>query len=337
MARPASGAAGAALVLPGERARLQEHLAAVARGEALLIQAADRAWPGGPPVAARLGNLLTALSQAATVLSYAAGVPVVRLLHSDAADEEPAATLNLARALTRDGRPGVPEAHAANQRFVASSPRRDRYAPLIREIDAALRFMRAHGVRRDPAPMTDLFAGRTDAAGHLTWLDARTADRDDDVVARVAGAGGPVGVTLGPDTTSDVLLALVDRLDPERSAGRLTFLTRLGAAAVHDVLPDLLGKVAASGALAVWACDPWHANAVRSPDGGPRWDLDAVLAEARAFAEAHRASGTYAGGLHLEAGGGPAAGGAAAPLGGTGGPDALLELAFQLAEFYRSP
>ncbi|MFC6062037.1 hypothetical protein [Streptomyces ochraceiscleroticus] len=83
-------------------------------------------------MAARLGSLLSALSQAVTVLSYAAGVPVVRLLHSDAADEEPAATLNPARALTRAGRPGVREAHAANQRFVASSPRRDHYAPLIR-------------------------------------------------------------------------------------------------------------------------------------------------------------------------------------------------------------
>ncbi|MFC6062038.1 3-deoxy-7-phosphoheptulonate synthase [Streptomyces ochraceiscleroticus] len=135
------------------------------------------------------------------------------------------------------------------------------------------------------------------------------------------GAGRGPGGALGSDTTSDVLSALVDRLDPQWSAGRLTFLTRLGADAVHDVLPVLLGKVAASGALGVWACDPWQGDAVHAPDGGPRRDLDAVLAEARAFAEVHRASGTYAG-PHLEPGSGPAA---------------RLDLALQLAEYYRSP
>ncbi|MER5361251.1 3-deoxy-7-phosphoheptulonate synthase [Streptomyces sp. NPDC002785] len=60
----------------------------------------------------------------------------------------------------------------------------------------------------------------------------------------------PVAVRIGPGTRPDTVLGLVDRLDPHREPGRLTFVVRAGADRVRDLLPVLVEKVRAE---APWA------------------------------------------------------------------------------------
>src|SRR5262249_28759374 len=82
--------------------------------------------------------------------------------------------------------------------------------------------------------------------------------------------------------------------------GRLTFITRMGAARVRDALHPLVEKVTASGAVVGWVCDPMHGNTFEAPDGHKTRHFDDVIEEVRGFFDVHRALGTHPGGLHLE-------------------------------------
>ena len=58
----------------------------------------------------------------------------------------------------------------------------------------------------------------------------------------------PIGVKLGPSTSAEDALALIEKLDPNREPGRLTFITRMGAKNIREKLPNLVENVTASGA-----------------------------------------------------------------------------------------
>ncbi|MFL1899186.1 3-deoxy-7-phosphoheptulonate synthase [Streptomyces tauricus] len=312
------------LMWPGEAGELRGKLAAAARGEAFLLHAGSGTPPGAVPRAEHITRQLTLLAQAMVVLSYALGVPVVPVaeIHAPPAADgrvgparppdvhrASAMALNLVRAFSGDVRPDVSWAHELNRAFVASSPERERarYEPLTGRIGSALSFLHAcagrPAVLPRPAVSRTVLAddsalppadgpggGRWDPVGHLVWLHHSSAGAGHGPAAAAARIGNPLGVVVEADTTHDAVLTLIDRLDPERSAGRLTFLTRFGADRITDLLPELVQKVASTEAEVVWACDPWHRNR-RDPAG--------VLAEADAFMELHRTLGTHAGGLHL--------------------------------------
>ncbi len=110
----------------------------------------------------------------------------------------------------------------------------------------------------------------------------------------------PIGVKLGPTSTPDDALALVQKLNPENEPGRLTIITRMGAGKIRDVLPNLVEKVTASGASVVWVTDPMHGNTFSSPSGYKTRRFDDVIDEVRGFFEVHRALGTVPGGVHVE-------------------------------------
>jgi 3-deoxy-7-phosphoheptulonate synthase len=110
----------------------------------------------------------------------------------------------------------------------------------------------------------------------------------------------PIGVKLGPTTTVDEALTLIDRLDPKRIPGRLTFITRMGAEKIRDLLPDLVEKVTAAGAQVAWVCDPMHGNTFTASTGHKTRSFDAVLDEVGGFFDVHRSLGTHPGGIHVE-------------------------------------
>jgi 3-deoxy-7-phosphoheptulonate synthase len=110
----------------------------------------------------------------------------------------------------------------------------------------------------------------------------------------------PLGVKLGPGTAPQDALALVDRLNPGNEPGRLTFITRMGAAAIRSALPPVVEKVTASGAQVAWVCDPMHGNTVEAPNGRKTRRVEDVLDEVTGFFEVHRALGTHPGGIHIE-------------------------------------
>jgi len=58
--------------------------------------------------------------------------------------------------------------------------------------------------------------------------------------------------------------------------------------------------VADAGHPVVWVCDPMHGNTFVSDGGRKTRRFDDVLAEIQGFFAAHRAQGTWPGGVHVE-------------------------------------
>jgi 3-deoxy-7-phosphoheptulonate synthase len=94
--------------------------------------------------------------------------------------------------------------------------------------------------------------------------------------------------------------ALVDKLDPNREPGRLTFITRMGAGKIRDELPKLLEAIKGMDANPLWVTDPMHGNGLTTPTGYKTRRFDDVVDEVLGFFEAHRQVGTYPGGMHVE-------------------------------------
>ena len=235
-----------------------------------------------------------------------------------------AATLNLLRAFTKGGYADLRQVHTWNQEFVASSTEGRRYERVADEIDRALQFMAACGVNTASQPnlhevdfytshealvlgyeealtRQDSITGEWyDCSAHMVWIGERTRQLDGAHVEFFAGIKNPIGVKLGPTTTPDEALALCERLNPERVPGRLTFVTRIGAAAVEEVLPPLLAAVRDAGHPVVWACDPMHGNTFSAPDGHKTRRFDDILTEITGFFSAHHQAGTWPGGVHVE-------------------------------------
>jgi 3-deoxy-7-phosphoheptulonate synthase len=235
-----------------------------------------------------------------------------------------AATLNLLRAFTRGGFADLTRVHQWNQEFVASSPQGQRYAAVADEIDRALRFLRACGVdvAGDPTFHTvdfwtshealllsyeqaltreDSLTGEWyDCSAHLLWIGERTRDPDGAHVHFLSGVGNPIGVKLGPRTTVDEAAELAKRLNPDQVAGRLTFITRMGAQAAGEALPEIVRGVRDLGIPVVWSCDPMHGNTFVSDTGYKTRRFSDVLAELRVFFGVHHAEGTVPGGVHIE-------------------------------------
>src|SRR5580700_9907350 len=133
------------LVFAGEARRLQDHLELVAHGKAFLLQAGDCAESFDEGSADSIRDKLKVILQMAVALTYAAGVPVIKVgriagqfakPRGDAFDEtsrrpdperllsayhQSVATLNLLRAFTTGGFAALSRVHAWNQEFVANS------------------------------------------------------------------------------------------------------------------------------------------------------------------------------------------------------------------------
>jgi 3-deoxy-7-phosphoheptulonate synthase len=354
------------LVFAGECDSLKERLAAVARGEAFVLQGGDCAETFAGSTADAIRGKLRTLLQMAVVLTYAASVPVVKIgrlagqfakprssdteirggtalpayrgdavngLDFTAESRTPdpqrmlrachysAATLNLCRAFTQGGYADLRQVHTWNTDFVAASPAGRRYEALAGEIDRALTFMHASGTNPAEFRTVEFYSSheallleyeramtridsRTglpyDTSAHFPWIGERTRALDGAHVEFFRHVRNPVGVKLGPNTTPQDALALVDRLNPGNEPGRLTFITRMGAAAIRSGLPPVVEKVTASGAQVAWVCDPMHGNTTETPGGRKTRHVEDILAEVTGFFEVHHALGTHPGGIHIE-------------------------------------
>jgi 3-deoxy-7-phosphoheptulonate synthase len=235
-----------------------------------------------------------------------------------------ASTMNLLRAFTKGGFADLNRVHAWTQEFVSSSPSGRRYERVAAEIARAMRFMRAAGIDTESNPnlsTVDVFTshealllgyeealtrqdsltgGWYDCSAHMLWIGERTRQLDGAHVEFLRGVGNPIGCKIGPTTTVREVLELCQALNPAHQPGRLTLISRMGAGNVERVLPPLLRAVTDAGYPVVWACDPMHGNTYSAPNGRKTRHFDSVVAEIDGFVRAHRAEGTWPGGIHVE-------------------------------------
>jgi 3-deoxy-7-phosphoheptulonate synthase len=231
-----------------------------------------------------------------------------------------ASTLNLIRAFTQGGFADLRMVHSWNKGF-AENPANVRYEGLAREIDRAVRFMEAAGADFDELKRVEFYAGhegllmdyerpltRIDSrnglpyvtSAHFLWIGERTRDLDGAHVDFFSRVRNPLGVKLGPKTDVATLRALIEKLDPNREPGRLTFITRMGAQHIRDVLPPLLEATKSLEVQPLWVTDPMHGNGITTQTGYKTRHFDDVVNEVTGFFEAHRGVGTHPGGVHVE-------------------------------------
>nr|UPA71907.1 phospho-2-dehydro-3-deoxyheptonate aldolase [Streptomyces sp.] len=141
-----------------------------------------------------------------------------------------------------------------------------------------------------------LFLGST----HWPWIGERTRQLDGAHVALLSKVSNPVACKVGPSMDPAELVALCEHLDPDRTAGRLTLISRMGAQLVSERLPALVEAVREAGHPVIWLTDPMHGNTVTAPDGNKTRHVETVSNEVRLFQEAVTAAGGVGGGLHLE-------------------------------------
>jgi 3-deoxy-7-phosphoheptulonate synthase len=134
----------------------------------------------------------------------------------------------------------------------------------------------------------------------MIWIGDRTRQPDGAHVEFCRGLQNPIGLKCGPTLTPDELLVLIDRLNPDNEAGRLTLIARVGAGKVGQHLPGWIRAVQREGRQVVWCCDPMHGNTVKSENGYKTRPFDRVLSEARDFFQACAGEGAHAGGAHFE-------------------------------------
>jgi len=229
--------------------------------------------------------------------------------------------LNLVRAFTQGGYADLRQVHAWNQDFVRDSVAGQRYEAMAAEIDRALSFMRAIGAEPEELQRVEFFAAhealsihyeraltridsRTglpyDVSGHFLWIGERTRQLDGAHIHFASTIRNPIGVKVGPTASPDEVAEMCEILNPERTPGRLTLITRMGADQVEDVLPGIVQKVDASGVPVVWVCDPMHGNTREAASGHKTRLFDDVIGEVEGFFRVHRQLGTVPGGLHIE-------------------------------------
>ncbi len=136
-------------------------------------------------------------------------------------------------------------------------------------------------------------------SAHSLWLGDRTRDPRGAHVEYLSGIANPIGIKCGPSLDREQLRVLLERIDPERTPGRIMLIARLGHERVADRLGPLIEAARRSGHPALWLCDPMHGNNL-VVDGAKTRLVPHLLAEVGQFVEIARASGVHPGGLHLE-------------------------------------
>lgn len=299
------------IVAPAETARLRGRLAAVARGEAFLLQGGDCAETFAGNTEAHLRANLDTLVDMAALLTGGSGLPVVTVARMAGQYAKPrsqstdATGLPVYRGdLVNSVEPTLAARTADPLRMLRAHADAARAMALVRSFpdvhvshEALLLDYETSLLRVDTSGPEPRFSS---GLGHFLWIGERTRQPDGAHIAFAELLSNPIGLKIGPGTTPRAALAYVRRLDPHREAGRLTLVSRMGHAQVREVLPPIVEEVTASGHQVIWQCDPMHGNTRTSADGYKTRDVERVADEIAGFFEVHRRLGTHPGGIHVE-------------------------------------
>ena len=284
------------------------------------------------------GDLINGLEAVATARRPNPGRMLEAYFHASA-------TLNHLRALTAGGFADLH--HPERWELPGGTGEVPAYRRTLDQVRESLDFLEAlGGVQRDVLERIDFFTSHEalllpyeealtrwisedgayyNLGAHTLWVGERTRQLDGAHIEYFRGIRNPIGVKVGPSATPEHLVALLGRLDPEREPGRITLISRFGAANIQGALPPLLKAVQATDHPVLWSCDPMHGNGTEvlvglSPkqeaeghraegvaQGASRTmrevktrDFGAILSELKQAFEIHRAHGSHLGGVHIE-------------------------------------
>ena len=235
-----------------------------------------------------------------------------------------ASTLNLLRAFSTGGYANLRNIHKWTLGFTDKSEQTQKYKELCEKISDAMDFMEACGVTPDTTPQmasTDYYtsheglllgyeeamtridstSGRWyDTSAHMLWIGNRTRQLDHAHVEFMRGIENPVAMKIGEGLEPDELLKIIDKLNPNNEAGKITLIARYGHDKVAKGLPLLARAIKSAGRHVVWSCDPMHGNTVKTTSGYKTRPVDNILSEVKTFMRVLHSEGCWPGGVHFE-------------------------------------
>ena len=211
-----------------------------------------------------------------------------------------------------------------NMGFLKSGSEYERYRKLANKIQESLNFMDALGVTTDNTPQlrkTDYYTCHEallipyeealtrvdstsgdiyDTSAHFVWIGDRTRFENSAHVEFCKGIKNPIGIKCGPSTDHDDLIKIIDKINPDNTAGRITLIARYGNDKVDNLLPKLIKRITDEGRIVVWSCDPMHGNTIKSSNGTKTRPFNEILSEVKKNIQLHNSLGSWFGGIHLE-------------------------------------
>ncbi|MFK2891446.1 class II 3-deoxy-7-phosphoheptulonate synthase [Dyella flagellata] len=232
-----------------------------------------------------------------------------------------ALTMNFVRALVDGGFADLHHPEYWDLAWVEHSPLAAEYRRMVAGIGDSLRFMETLAGPIAGFTRVDFFTshealllhyeqaltrqvprhrGWFNLSTHFPWIGMRTAALDGAHVEYFRGIRNPIAVKVGPSVTPELLLPLIDALNPEDEPGRLTLIHRMGHASIAEKLPPLLDAVRRAGRRVLWVADPMHGNTENTSIGYKTRRFDNIRSELDQAFDIHAAAGTHLGGVHLE-------------------------------------
>ena len=235
-----------------------------------------------------------------------------------------ASTLNLLRAFAQGGFANLKQIHQWNLSYIKDSQSKKKFEEISNRINECLIFMDACGINDQNVRQmneTDFFTSHEalllpyeealtridsttgkwyDVTAHMLWVGDRTRNIDSAHIEFVRGIGNPIGLKVGPSTNIDELIKIIDLINPNNIAGRITLICRMGAEKVLSKLPNIISKIEKEGKKVVWTCDPMHGNTIKASNGFKTRSLSNIFSEIEKFFQIHESEGSYPGGVHLE-------------------------------------
>jgi 3-deoxy-7-phosphoheptulonate synthase len=233
-----------------------------------------------------------------------------------------ALTMNFVRALVDGGFADLHHTEYWELGWLDHSPLADEFHKLTQSLSQSLRFMETI-TGRDVGSLrrVDFFTshealhlhyeqaqtrqvprqwGWFNLGTHFPWIGMRTADLGGAHVEYFRGIRNPLGIKVGPGMDRDWLAGLLEKLNPEREAGRIVLIHRMGESKIEEHLPPLIRAVQDTGSPVLWLSDPMHGNTESTGDGIKTRRFRKIMREMELAFEVHLANNSRLGGLHLE-------------------------------------
>lgn len=236
-----------------------------------------------------------------------------------------AATLNYLRSLSAGGYASIANVSYWNEEFMGNLKHQKKdFIDIINRVNSSIKFIESCGLH--PGELNQLnvakfyssheglllnyeeaFTRQDKKTGqyyclsaHMLWIGDRTRSIDEAHIEFMRGISNPIAFKIGPTMEVDNLIRLIDALNPNDQAGRLTLICRMGCEKINKFLPPLVKAVKKEGRQVVWSCDPMHGNTIKSSTGYKTRRFENILAEINSFFKILISENVNPGGIHFE-------------------------------------
>ena len=233
-----------------------------------------------------------------------------------------ALTLNFIRSLMEGGFADIHHSDYWDLGFVNQSPQVKEYQQIVRAIGESLGLVETLcGTMIGDIKRVDFYTsheglnlfyeqaqtrqvprrvGWYNLSTHFPWIGDRTRSLEGAHVEYFRGIANPIEVKIGPSMSSEELIELIQILNPNNEAGKITLTHRFGTNQIAQGLPHLIEAVQRRELRVLWCCDPMHGNTKVAQNGYKTRNFDCILNELEQAFLIHRDIGSYLGGVHFE-------------------------------------